>query len=84
MTDIKFGTDGWRARIAEEYTFDNLRRTTQGFANFLNLVGRAERGIVVGYDQRFQAEYFAQATAEVLAANPDDRISPYPVLLLRA
>lgn len=69
MTDIRFGTDGWRARIAEEYTFDNVRRCTQGFADFLRQTGRAEKGVVVGYDQRFQADSFAAATAEVLAAN---------------
>ena len=66
---IKFGTDGWRSRIAEGYTFDNLRRCAQGFATFLKEEGRAENGVVIGYDQRFQAEYFAAAAAEVLAGN---------------
>ena len=69
MTQIKFGTDGWRARIAEEYTFDNVRRCAQGFATFLQREGRAEKGVVIGYDQRFAAEDFAAAAAEVLAAN---------------
>ena len=69
MTDIKFGTDGWRARIADEYTFANVRRCAQGFADFLKQEGRAEKGVVVGYDQRFQADDFAVATAEVMAAN---------------
>ena len=69
MTKIKFGTDGWRARIAEEYTFNNVRRCTQGFANFLKQEGRAEQGVVIGYDQRFQAENFAACAAEVMAAN---------------
>ena len=67
--DIKFGTDGWRARIGEEYTFDNLRRCAQGFATFVKENGRSEQGIVIGHDKRFQAEYFAAAAAEVLAAN---------------
>ncbi len=67
--DIKFGTDGWRARIGEDYTFDNLRRCAQGFATFLKDNGRSEQGIVIGHDKRFQAEYFAAAAAEVLAAN---------------
>jgi len=66
---IKFGTDGWRARIGEEYTFDNLRRCAQGFATFVKENGRSEQGIVIGHDKRFQAEYFAAAAAEVLAAN---------------
>ena len=67
--DIKFGTDGWRGRIAEDYTFDNVRRCAQGFANYQKRQGVADRGVVVGYDKRFQAEDFAAATAEVLAAN---------------
>jgi phosphomannomutase len=66
---IKFGTDGWRARIGEAYTFDNLRRCAQGFATFLKDNGRYEQGVVIGHDKRFQAEYFAAAAAEVLAAN---------------
>ncbi|HRQ37540.1 MAG TPA: phosphoglucomutase/phosphomannomutase family protein [Chloroflexota bacterium] len=69
MSDIKFGTDGWRGRIAEDYTFDNVRRCAQGFANFVHQQGLAEKGIVIGYDKRFQAEFFAAATAEVLSAN---------------
>jgi len=69
MSKIIFGTDGWRGRIAEDYTFDNVRRCAQGFATFLQAEGLAERGAVIGYDQRFQAEYFAAASAEVLAAN---------------
>jgi len=69
MTQIIFGTDGWRGRIAEDYTFDNVRRCAQGFATFLREQGTAERGVVIGYDQRFAAEHFAAASAEVLAAN---------------
>lgn len=69
MSDIKFGTDGWRGRIGDDYTFDNVRRCAQGFANFIQNQGTAAKGIVVGHDKRFQAEYFATAVAEVLAAN---------------
>ena len=69
MTQIIFGTDGWRGRIAEDYTFDNVRRCAQGFASFLQATGAAEKGAVIGYDQRFAAEHFAAAAAEVLAAN---------------
>ena len=69
MTQIIFGTDGWRGRIAEDYTFDNVRRCAQGFASFLKATGAAEKGAVIGYDQRFAAEHFAAAAAEVLAAN---------------
>src|SRR5512137_1233715 len=71
MSDIRFGTDGWRARIAEDYTFDNVRRVTHGFAGSLKAINPAEigRGVVVGGDRRFESEDFAAATAEVLAAN---------------
>ncbi|MCA9971384.1 MAG: phosphoglucomutase/phosphomannomutase family protein, partial [Anaerolineales bacterium] len=58
-----------RARIAEGYTFDNLRRVAQGFVIYLQQAGLAEKGVVIGHDRRFQAEHFAAAAAEVLAAN---------------
>ena len=66
---IKFGTDGWRARIAEDYTFDNLRRCAQGFASFLLSEGLEGKSVVVGYDKRFHSENFAATVAEVLAGN---------------
>ncbi len=69
MADIKFGTDGWRGRIAEDYTFDSVRRCAQGFADYLLGQGASEKGIVVGYDKRFHAENFAAAAAEVMAGN---------------
>ncbi|MGQ9489551.1 MAG: phosphoglucomutase/phosphomannomutase family protein [Anaerolineae bacterium] len=71
MSDIIFGTDGWRGRIAEDYTFDNVRRCAQGFAEYLKLTYPAElaRGVVIGGDKRFQSEHFAAAAAEVLAGN---------------
>jgi phosphomannomutase len=69
MSVIKFGTDGWRAGIAEDYTFENVRYCTQGTADYLQDAGLAERGMVVGYDLRFRSEDFARAVAEVLAGN---------------
>ena len=62
---IKFGTDGWRARIAEDFTFDNLRLVTQALVDWLREKGTAERGIAIGYDNRFQSETFAKIAAEV-------------------
>ncbi|MCA9993890.1 MAG: phosphoglucomutase/phosphomannomutase family protein, partial [Anaerolineales bacterium] len=56
---MKFGTDGWRGRIADDYTFDNVRRCAQGFARYLQQQGLAEKGVVIGHDMRFQAEHFA-------------------------
>jgi alpha-D-glucose phosphate-specific phosphoglucomutase len=66
---IKFGTDGWRAGIAEDYTFENVRYCAQGTADYLLESGLAPRGMVVGYDMRFRSEDFAAAVAEVLAGN---------------
>jgi len=66
---IKFGTDGWRAVIAEDFTFDNVRACAQGVADFLNSTGTAKSSIVIGFDTRFGSEDFASASAEVLAGN---------------
>jgi alpha-D-glucose phosphate-specific phosphoglucomutase len=68
-TVIKFGTDGWRGRIAEDYTFDSVRRCAQGFASYMQSQGKGGAKIVVGHDKRFSSEHFAAAAAEVLAAN---------------
>ena len=66
---ITFGTDGWRGRIAEDYTFAAVRRCAQGFASYLGERGGPGRPVVVGYDRRFLSEHFAAAAAEVLAGN---------------
>lgn len=68
-SSIKFGTDGWRAVIAEDYTFDNVRRVSQALAQYLASSGHPQGPIIVGYDTRFGSEHFAEATARVLAAN---------------
>ena len=65
---IVFGTDGWRARIAEEYTYDAVRRCAEGVAQYVLDSGTSARGVVVGYDRRFSSEFFAQAASEVLLA----------------
>jgi len=66
---IKFGTDGWRAIIAREFTFDNVRICAQALADYLKQAGLAEKGLVIGYDTRFASDDFAAACAEVAAAN---------------
>jgi phosphomannomutase len=66
---ITFGTDGWRGVIAEDYTFDNVRRCAQGFASYLLDKGRMGQWVVVGHDKRFDSEHFAAAVAEVLTGN---------------
>ena len=71
MSQIKFGTDGWRAVIAEDFTFANVARVAQATADFwsANPVAGTERKVVVGYDRRFLSDQFAQCTAEVFAGN---------------
>ncbi|MDP2659695.1 MAG: phosphoglucomutase/phosphomannomutase family protein [Dehalococcoidia bacterium] len=85
MSVIKFGTDGWRAAIAEDYTFQNVRVCSQAVAEYLLESGDASRGVVIGYDTRFASEHFAAAVAEVTAANGVrtylcDRAAPTPAI----
>jgi alpha-D-glucose phosphate-specific phosphoglucomutase len=86
-TPIKFGTDGWRGIIAQDFTFDNVRVCAQAVADYLKEAGLAERGLVIGYDTRFASEDFAAAAAEVVAANAVrvylcPTASPTPVISL--
>jgi phosphomannomutase len=68
-TQIVFGTDGWRSRIADEFTFDNVRRCADGVAQYVVDRGEQAKGVVIAYDRRFASEHFAAAAAEVLLAN---------------
>ena len=65
---IKFGTDGWRAVIADDYTFENVRRVAGAIASYVLKHEDPSRGLIVGYDTRFGSPNFARAAAEVLAA----------------
>src|SRR5215471_15197643 len=70
MAVIKFGTDGWRARIAEDFTFANVEIVTQALVDYLKTQNAGgELRSVVGYDRRFASELFARRAAEVLAGN---------------
>jgi alpha-D-glucose phosphate-specific phosphoglucomutase len=66
---IKFGTDGWRGIIADDFTFDNVRICAQAVAEYLKKSKLAERALVIGYDTRFGSEDFAAAATEVMAGN---------------
>lgn len=66
---IKFGTDGWRGRIADNYTFSSVRRCADGFAKYLLQSEGAGQAVVIGFDKRFASESFASAAAEVLAGH---------------
>jgi len=66
---IVFGTDGWRAKVAEDYTFENVRRCADGVARYVVGKGEQAKGVVIAYDRRFASEHFAQAAAEVILAH---------------
>lgn len=82
---IKFGTDGWRAVIAEDFTFENVKIVAQAVSDYVNGAGKKKKKIVVGYDTRFLSDKFAQACALVFAANKinvvlSDRCVPTPAV----
>lgn len=84
-TVIKFGTDGWRAIIGEDYTFDNVRACAAAAVRYLKRHRLDKRGLVVGYDARYASEDFAAAVAEVAAAEGvhvalTDALVPTPVV----
>jgi phosphomannomutase len=68
VTTIKFGTDGWRAVIAEDYTYENVRKVAHAIARYVIRGASPEHGILVGYDTRFGSEHFARAAAEAVSA----------------
>lgn len=68
MTAIKFGTDGWRAIIAKDFTIDNLARVAEATAQWL-LINYKKSSVVIGHDSRFGGELFAETTSKVLAAH---------------
>jgi phosphomannomutase len=79
---IRFGTDGWRAVVADDFTYANVRAVAQGVAAYL---GSEPRPVVVGHDSRYCAELFAREVARVLVANGQrvvllDRVTPTPAV----
>jgi phosphomannomutase len=85
---VHFGTDGWRAIIGEEFTFDNVRACAQAVADHFAATYGTGRHVVVGYDTRFLSDEFAMAVARVLAGNGfrvqlADRPAPTPALSYR-
>lgn len=65
--EIKFGTDGWRGIIADDFTFDNVRRVAGAIASYILKYEDAQRGVFVGYDTRFASQCAAQIVAEIIA-----------------
>ena len=66
--EIKFGTDGWRGIIADDFTFDNVRRVAGAIASYVLKYEDAQHGVIVGYDARFASPRAAQIVAEVISA----------------
>ncbi|MEE8582333.1 MAG: phosphoglucomutase/phosphomannomutase family protein [Dehalococcoidales bacterium] len=84
-SSIKFGTDGWRGIIAEDFTFANVRLVARAVADYLEQTGLGKKGLIIGYDTRFASADFARAAAEVIAASGTrvylcDRPLPTPVI----
>jgi len=71
MSKIKFGTDGWRAVIAKEFTFENVRKVSQAIADYVNSSKSSafSSQLIIGYDCRFMSDIYAKIVAEVIAAN---------------
>ena len=69
MTSIKFGTDGWRGIIAEDFTFANARVVAQAIARYVVRCEDARKGVIIGYDHRFASDGIAAAAAEVVCAS---------------
>jgi phosphomannomutase len=65
--EIKFGTDGWRGIIADDFTFDNVRRVAGAIASYVLKYEDAAHGVIIGYDTRFASQRAAQIVGEVIA-----------------
>ncbi|HTX17569.1 MAG TPA: phosphoglucomutase/phosphomannomutase family protein [Bacteroidota bacterium] len=84
---IKFGTDGWRGVIAEDFTFDNVAKVALATARYFKSHKKIGNGLVIGYDARFMSKEFAHKTAQVLASagvrvRLADKISSTPMTSL--
>jgi phosphomannomutase len=68
VAPIKFGTDGWRGVIGEDFTYENVRKVAHAIARYVVRAERPERGVLIGYDTRFGSEHFARVAGEAVAA----------------
>jgi len=87
IPQIKFGTDGWRGIIADDFTFENIAKVALATANFYKRHKKIKNGIVIGYDSRFLSQEFAEKVAEVLGNRGikiilSDKISSTPMVSL--
>src|SRR6267154_685873 len=87
MSSIKFGTDGWRGVIAEDFTFANARIVAYAIARYVVRNEDARKGVLIGYDHRFASDRFASAVAETVSATGTpvwlaDKPCPTPAISL--
>ena len=85
MSSIKFGTDGWRGVIADDFTFANARTVAHAIARYVVRNEDARKGVLIGYDHRYAADRVAAAAAEVISASGTpvwlaDRPCPTPAI----
>jgi phosphomannomutase len=87
VSTIHFGTDGWRGVIAEDYTYENVRKVATAIARYVVRCEKPQNGVLVGYDTRYASERFAHVAAEAVAATGTpvwlaDEACPSPALSL--
>ena len=87
MATIKFGTDGWRGVIAQDFTFENVRIVAHAIARYVARAEKPGAGFVVGFDSRYASDRFARAAAEAVAATGievalADHFAPTPAVSL--
>ena len=87
MTSIRFGTDGWRGILAEDFTFANARIVAHAIARYVVRGEDARKGVMIGYDHRFASDRIAETCAEVIGATGTpvwvtDKPCPTPAISL--
>ncbi len=87
MQEIRFGTDGWRGIIADDFTFDNVKRVAHAIARYVVRCEDARKGIIIGYDHRFASDRGAEVIAEVVSTTGTpvwlaDKPCPTPAISL--
>src|ERR1700757_3135318 len=87
MSSIKFGTDGWRGIIADDFTFGNVRAVAKAIARYVVRGEDARKGVIVGYDHRYASDTVARHVADVFSSSGTpvwlaDRPCPTPAISL--
>ncbi|MBQ7127311.1 phosphoglucomutase/phosphomannomutase family protein, partial [bacterium] len=82
---IKFGTDGWRAIVGKDFNDENVRKVTLAIGKYVFENYGMDKDIIIGYDPRYKADYYAKYSAELLSqlgfnVNLSSKIVPTPIL----